>query len=199
VKLAACTGLGLTPENRVWYRAFDPKHMHSPLGTAHTVSVPSRFSPGPLSPNPFQILYLAANQLICLKEVRALFGSTNAPVPNPTNAWTIINVQVVLQGVADLTLVKEQRRLGTTAQELTGDWEGYQTRGPGTPVSKPTGTAPTQNLGEALFATRDLEAFRVLSAKVPDQMNLVVFPGKLRKGSRISFQDHTGTTHEIKG
>jgi hypothetical protein len=112
----------------------------------------------------------------------------------------IINVQVTLQAVADLTLVGEQRRLGTTAQELTGDWEAYGTRTPSSSVPEPTGTAPTQDLGEALFWTKGVEGFRTVSAKAPCQQNLVVFPQKLLQGSRLSHPDSiTGRTYEISG
>lgn len=191
----------LRPESRVWYRAFDPKHMTSPLATAHTVGVPSRFSPGPTSLSPFQILYLSENQLVCLREVEALLGSPSVGhVPHPANAWLIINVQISLQHIADLTIITEQKRLATNAQELTGDWEGYSTRTPHSSVPQPTGTAPTQDLGEALFSTPGIEGFRTVSAKVPDNMNLVVFPQKLLKGSRIIYQESaTGRIHEIKG
>jgi hypothetical protein len=174
--------------------------MASPLAAAHTTGVPSRFSPGPASRTPFEILYLSENHGVCLREVEALLGSHRiAPISHPAGAWVIINVQVTLQRVADLTLVGEQRRLGTTAQELTGDWDGYQTRTPHSSVPQPSGTAPTQDLGEALFSTPDVEAFRTESAKVPDQMNLVIFPQKLLRGSMLRYQDSAGKVHELKG
>jgi hypothetical protein len=200
VRLAACAKLGLRPENRVWFRAFDPRHIASPLATAHTAGVPSRFSPGPATTVPFEILYLSENHAVCLWEVEALLGSPRVPpVPHPAAPWLIINVHVILQRVADLTLVAQQRRLGTTAQELTGDWYGYWTRTAHSSVPQPTGTAPTQDLGEALFSTPGVEGFRTVSAKVPDQMNLVVFPQKLLKGSNLRYQDSAGKIHEVKG
>jgi hypothetical protein len=175
--------------------------MRSPLGTGQTAHVPSRFSPGPASSAPFEILYLSENQGVCLREVEALLGSSRLPpIANPTRPWLVINVHVILQRVADLTLLGEQRRLGTTAQELTGDWDGYQTRTPYSSVPQPTGTAPTQDLGEPLFSTPGIEGFRTVSAKVPDQMNLVIFPQKLLKGSTIRYQEAaTGQIHELKG
>ena len=201
MKLAACAKLSLGPETRVWFRAFDPRHIVTPLGAAHTTSFPTRFSPGPNSLSPFPIMYLSENQLVCLREVEALLGSSKiAPLPNPAFTWTIINVRVTLRQVADLTLPAEQKRLGTTAQELTGDWEGYQMRTPYSSVPHPTGTAPTQDLGEALNSIPGIEGFRTLSAKVPDQRNLIVFPQKLLKGSRIVFLDRAiGKVYEIKG
>jgi hypothetical protein len=96
---------------------------------------------------------------------------------------------VQLQSVADLTDHAEQHRLGTTAQELSGDWRGYLVRGPTTPVSRPGGLAPTQLLGAALHGVPGLEGFRTLSAKVTTHMNLVVFPDKLHPGSQIVFTD----------
>jgi hypothetical protein len=175
--------------------------MATPLATAHALTVPSRFSPGPASRSPYEILYLSENQLVCLWEVAALLGSSRTnPVPNPANPWLIINVHVSLQRVADLTLVAEQRRLGTTAQELTGDWEGYQTRQAHDSVPQPIGTAPTQDLGEALFFTPGIEGFRTISAKLPHQMNLIVFPYKLLRGSSIVYRDTAaGRTHELRG
>lgn len=108
-------------------------------------------------------------------------------VPHPHSTWTILNVSVRLQAVAELTDVATQELLATTAQEITGDWLGYRLRGPGTTVKGPTGLAPTQELGEALFRVPGLEGFRTLSAKAPYQEVLVVFPEKLQAGSRISW------------
>jgi hypothetical protein len=67
-------------------------------------------------------------------------------------------------------------------------------------VPEPAGTAPTQDLGEALFSIPGLEGFRVVSAPVPYQMNLVVFPRKLQKGSMLVYHDSaTGKDHVVKG
>ena len=101
--------------------------------------------------------------------------------------------------MADLTAVASQNLLATTAQELTGDWEGYQLRSPRTSVSEPVGLAPTQELGAAIYDVPDLEGFRTPSARVPYAMNLVVFPEKLQPGSRVVFSHPTLGTHSING
>jgi hypothetical protein len=132
--------------------------------------------------------------------VEALLGSIQKGqvIANPAQAWLTVNVHIQLQRVADLADVTGQRQLGTTAQELTGDWEGYQLRTHSASVPRPVGAAPTQTLGEALFSIPDLEGFRVVSARIPTQMNLVVFPTKLLKGSRLAYQDSaTGKTHAL--
>jgi hypothetical protein len=118
--------------------------------------------------------------------------------PNPQRAWTILNVQVTLQHVADLSDVAEQLKIGTSAQELTGDWRGYLERSAGTPVSGPTGPAPTQDLGQALYNMPGLEGFRTISSRMPTHRTLIVFPNKLRQGSRIVFtHPATRQTHTI--
>jgi hypothetical protein len=96
--------------------------------------------------------------------------------PHPRQAWITVNVTVQLQAVADLTAVATHSLLETSAQELTGDWLGYQQRGPLTSVPQPVGLAPTQALGAALFAVPGLEGFRTFSARLPYHSTLIVFP-----------------------
>ncbi len=101
----------------------------------------------------------------------------------------LIDVDVILQSVADLTDPAQQKLLAITVQELTGNWDTY-----------PPGDTPTQKLGVALFATKKIEGFLTISAKMPKCKTLVVFPQKLIKGSKIEFKDTIspkGKTHRI--
>lgn len=141
--------------------------------------------------------------MVALYEVRALRGAPfpkpgDVMLPSPQRAWMILNVQVTLQKIADLTQMSEQALLGTNAQELTGDWEGFHRRTPQDSVNQPVGVAPTQELGQALFDIPDLEGFRSVSARMPARMTLMVFPDKLLPGSLIEFSDGLGRTHQIK-
>jgi len=169
VNLSACADLPITPEIGVWYRAIQIRHLATALSSAHTKGTTSRFSAGPLlSPaRQFEILYFAHDHQTALFEYGALYGAPHRPgsvVPNPASAPAILNVGVRLQIICDLAdQISAQVRLGTTAQELTGDWDGYQLRNLATAVTSPTGFAPTQELGEALFQMR-VEGFRSLSA-----------------------------------
>ena len=104
----------------------------------------------------------------------------------------------VLREVVDLSTAAAQASLEITAQELTGDWVGYQSRTPYTRVSEPIGIAPTQELGEALFQT-GVEGFRSVSARVPFNRTLVVFTTNLRLGSSVVFADDRGTVQRING
>lgn len=188
---AACLSLPTQPESgTVWFRSIQLQHLATALGTSHTKTIPSRFNVGVPAAPQYEILYLAENHMVALFEVQALLGSPLSPggvVPQPRRAWTILNVNVNLQSVVDLTDPAAQAALSTSAQELTGDWRGYQLRGPHSSVTAPAGSAPTQDLGAALFGVAGVEGFRTLSAKLPDQMVLGVFPQKLLPGSSIRF------------
>lgn len=202
MNLAGCGSLTTRPFTGVWYRAIQPQFWQRSLQTAHTRTVPSRFSPASAANPSFEILYLAENHLVALYEVQALLGSPLPPglvVPNPHQAWVVINVQVQLQQLADLTRVSEQALIATSAQELTGDWRGNQFRGPNASVTAPTGPAPTQQLGAALFARPDLEGFFTVSARVPTHRSLIVLPGKLKPGSYLEFSHPTLGTHRLGG
>jgi hypothetical protein len=89
-------------------------------------------------------------------------------------------LKVTLRAVADLIDPAEQRRIGTSAQELTGKWDLY----------KESGRAPTQQLGAALFELPGLEGFLVPTT-VPgiSGRNLIVFPEELTARSRIEYRD----------
>jgi hypothetical protein len=191
----------LRPETGTWYRAIQTHFLSTPLSTAHTATVSSRFSGATLASPGFEILYLAENHLVALFEVGALLGSPATPggaIPSPHSPWTLLNVSIHLQKVVDLTDPARQQHLATTAQELTGDWRGYQLRGLRGTVNLPVGLAPTQTLGRSLHAQPGLEGFLTLSARVPYHKILVVFPKKLAARSHLSWHNPvTGKTESI--
>lgn len=192
MNLGACRKLIFTPETGTWYRGVRLAHLNTPINTAHTKATPSRFCAGPNASRPFEILYLTESPQVAQFEIGALAGdplviggTLNAPI-----SFAVVHVKVVLQRVSDLTLVSQQNLIETTAQELTGDWRGYQQRTAATAsIPQPVGTAPTQDLGEALFAVPGIEGFRTLSAKLAYHRNLIIFPEKLFKGSRLEFRN----------
>jgi hypothetical protein len=113
-----------------------------------------------------------------------------AYVPNPSTPWVIINVSIQASRIADLTQTRQRRIIGTTAQELTGDWRGYALRNPQAVLSPPYWTnVPTQRLGHALHGVPHLEGSLTYSAKVTTRKNLVIFPKKLGPGSMVQFHD----------
>jgi hypothetical protein len=193
MRLAACKKLRLKTLVGVWYRAILPHHWKTLLHTSHTSTSPGRFNGGTNAKPGFEILYLAEDPIVALFEAGALLGlpPPGPYISHPRHAWTILNVRVHLQNVVDLSSVVEQRKLGTTVQELTGDWRGYRLRSAVSSVSQPIGLAPTQNLGQAIFGLTGLEGFEYTSSKVPHQRCLAVFPQTIRQQttSSVSFFD----------
>ena len=192
MNFGACRKLDHSPETGTWFQAVALAHLGTPISTAHTKATSSRFSAGPKASAPFEILNLAETFQVAQFEIGALYGDplVVGGTLNDPRSFAAIHVKVVLQHVADLTEVSQQTLVETTAQELTGDWKGYgQRASPRSPVQRPIGTAPTQNLGEAIFNVKGPEGFRTLSAKLAYHRNLVVFPEQMFEGSRLEFRD----------
>lgn len=184
------------PVTNTWYRHVETAYFNSPLDYLYTKNIPSRYSAGSLNAEPFAVVYLCDHPQVAAFEVGAIFGDPLKPggsIPNPVSSWVTLNVQVQLRNVVDLSDVNGVHGpLRTTAQELTGDWRGYRTRNSNTPIKAPTGIAPTQELGAALFACKSFEGFLAISAKMPYHPVLGVFPERMRKDSFLKFA-FTGT------
>lgn len=197
----ACAGIAVRPETRTWFRAVQPQFWQTALASRQTLTRATRFNGDANAAVQFESLYLAENPLVALFEVEALYGDPSVPgsvIPHPQKAYIVLNVQVSLSRIADLTDGAAQASLKTSAQELTGDWRGYQQRGRSTTVQQPSGIAPTQGLGAAFHSIPGLEGFRTLSARIPYHEVLVVFPQKLQPGSYVRFSDAaTGLTLSI--
>jgi RES domain len=166
MKLSACPNLTFRPLTGTWYRAIGQEHWETRLAARHTSRDTTRFNAGSVVNASYQVFYLSENHLRALFEARALLGTSEAPIPDPRGTWTTLNLGVVLHGVADLTNPREQRRIGTSAQELTGKWDPY----------KNSGKAPTQLLGAALFNLPGVEGFLAPTALSGiSGKNLIVF------------------------
>ena len=143
--------------------------------------------------------------MVAMFEVQALFGSPLTPggiVAHPTASFVTLAIQVYLSSVVDISDPAQAGIIDTNAQELTGDWRGYSQRNPTTPVSGPTGKAPTQEFGEELFAKcSDVQGFQSLSARLPYYRVLGIFPDRLKKGAdyvRYSIPDANGNQQTIE-
>lgn len=196
MNIAAVAALPVRAARGAWYRAIQPQYWESLLNTTYTSTIRTRFNPGN---GGFEIFYTGENHLVALLEVRDLLGTPMTAgllAPSPLRRqWGIINVRVNPARVVDLTSGAARRQLQTSAQELTGDWEGYYYRNQMRAVPKPSSPAPTQRLGQALFRRGDVEGFITYSAKLAHHKVLVVFPQRVSAPSRIVFQDPlTGKT-----
>lgn len=203
MNLAVCAALPKVPENGTWFRAVFPHYGITALSSSHTTTAASRFNGGSKlnSFDQFEALYFASNPLVAQFEFGAMLGDV-APgrhVANPRGGHIMMSAQIILREVVDLTDVAgTQTPLETNAQELTGDWKGYDTRNHMTQVSGPTGIAPTQELGRALYMT-GIEAFQSISARVPYERTLTIFPKNMRRGSSVVVSDYSGRViHQIR-
>jgi hypothetical protein len=198
VNLAAVPFLTVKPQSGIWHRAVDAYYLPSAISTAHTPVIPTRFYDPGSALAPFASLYLSDDRMVSLFEAQALFGSPMTPggtVSAPKGNWVSLSVTVSLAKVVDLSDVVAQTLLGTSVQELTGDWQGYRQRAPTTPVSAPVGAAPTQLLGEAIQRdARALEGLLTVSARISHHRNLVIFPGNMDAASSVAYdwRDVTG-------
>jgi hypothetical protein len=134
-------------------------------------------------------------------EAEALFGSPLTPgrvVAHPTASLVTLAIQVRITAIVDVSDPAQAGLIDSNAQELTGDWRGYQQRSSATSVAGPTGKAPTQEFGEQLFtACPDVQGILTLSARLPYYRILVVYPQRLRKDVdyvRYSTTDSRGQT-----
>ena len=203
MRLAHCARLARRPLTGTWFRAVRPQYYASALAFARTAAQPGRFNPGTPTRPRFPVLYLAEDQTVALFEVDAIVGSPlpgQVALPNPQHAWVVLNVEVQLNRVVDLSQGSQRRLIRTTAQELTGDWRGYAARNPNANSGPPFWTRiPTQRLGAALLSVRGVEWFLSYSAKAPNRRTLALFPTKLRQSrSFVRFTDPaTGQVHSI--
>jgi RES domain-containing protein len=184
MNLAACQHLTLSGlKRRIWYRAVQQHHLAVCLSTAHTSTVPGRFNGGTAANPAFEVLYLCDSRTVALFEVQALLGSPYqgaAFAPQPQQPWHVLQANVRLHSVVNLTVPVEYLLIGTTVQELTGDWQGYALRQPSAPLIAPSWSeVPTQQLGYELYNLPGVEGFVAYSAKDATHRNLVVFPQNL--------------------
>jgi len=182
-----CERLGTRSERGSWYRAVRPQYLAEALNVEHTSKGMGRFHRA----GTCTILYLVGSPDASLYEVEYITGRPGVPggsIPNPrAGAFTILTVEASLARVIDLTDADTREAFRTTAQELTGDWRGYWQRDASTRLQEPTGPAPTQNLGGALFACGRFEGFVSFSAQVPYEPILCVFPDRLQRGAYVEY------------
>lgn len=190
----------------IWFHAYTTGRAGralrgTPRGSLRPSGFPrTRFNPGDLVDPNFETLYLALDPETALFEKRAWlgnpYGGPSERLPSETFARTaVLTSEVSLRSVVDLTDPTVQTLLETTAQELTGDWAGYERRGAedsAITVRRPIGMAPTQQLGWELFSKAGIQGIKTISAQVPTTCSIVVFTHKLPPGSLTWHDPNTG-------
>ena len=162
-----------------WYRAVPSSHSRTPLGSSRSIS---RFCS---TSSDYDAIYLAADRITALLEVQALVRSLHARLPISVipNAYIVFPISVGGIQVIDFGDPADRAVVGTSTQELTGDWRAYPAReldGETPIVRSQVFSAPTQDLGAALADAREVSGFLSPSAHNAKQSNLIVFPNKVR-------------------
>lgn len=129
----------------------------------------------------FDSIYLANDPVTAFVEVSALIVLPGGPVPVRSAPWVVVSVDGIMNKVLDLTHSSTLAALGTTAQEVTGNW--VTTRNP-----------PTQLLGQVAYDSRRIAGIQYASAKRPGVVNLVVFPDRITiaAGNHLEVYDPHG-------
>lgn len=118
----------------------------------------------------FDSIYLAGEPITALLEVQALVLIPGSMVPLRTAPWALVTVDGIVSNVLDLTDTSILKALGTNESEMTGTWiKGAN--------------PPTQELAHVAYEMGNIAGIKYGSAKHPDGVNLVVFPGRLTQSS----------------
>jgi RES domain-containing protein len=156
-----------------------------PLWGIGSVEGGGRFNP----PHKFEVIYLAEDPVTALKEVEMVFAPSAGQVVRVQHI-PIVHVSIlgILLRAADLTDETNQSLLGTTEQELTGEWRFTQAEGR---------EAPTQLLGRAIFQQGDFDAIRYPSSKNRGGICVAVFPERLSQSSIYVYDPDGNLAQQI--
>lgn len=137
----------------------------------------------------FQTLYLAEDPITALYETKAVQRHPAGDFA-ATKIWPMAYIAAsVSVTLLDVTESEDGGRaisvLGTSIQELTGDWETYNARDQ---------ESPTQQLGRACFDSGRFRGIRYLSSKNPGSNGhcVAIFPERLLPDEFIEVFDPFG-------
>jgi RES domain len=183
MRAARCGRLARRPLTGTWFRVIRLQHWRTRLSSDHSRTATSRFSAATAARPLYRIIYLGENHQVAIHEARALLGHPHSPIANPKGSWAILGLQVVLNHIVDLSLPAQQKLISTNHAELTGDWLNHP------------GTAPTQELGQALYVLPGLQGSLYPSSLV-NGLCLGLFPHKLGPRSSVIFFNEMTNRHE---
>lgn len=136
-------------------------------------------------PNLFETVYLSEDMVTALTEVTAVVRTESSGLTTlATNPWVLISVRGVLLSALNLMDAVIVAQLGTSHQELTGEWRYTQATGR---------EAPTQVLGRVCYDSGRFDGIRYPSAKNPPSGCCVaVFPDRLKSPAFVEVYDPYG-------
>lgn len=176
---AALQGMTRGSVHGPWTRVVQLKHLTGPspdpLYATGAAAVGARYTPV----GGMDSIYMSSDPFTALIEVQAVFLHASAgPFTIKTPPWALFSVDGIVTEVVDLCNPSVQAALGTSSQELTGDWTLPQ-------ADFLAGTGPlppTQILGQTAFDSKVIVGLSYPSAKNPGGVNVVVFKDRLVAG-----------------
>ena len=127
----------------------------------------------------FDSLYVASDVDTALLEVTGVLRPPGSPLPLIFEPQVVMTVDGVLTDVIDLTDRVVQRALGTSRQELTGDWALQQADYLLGQASMPD----TQRVGQQAEQIRTIVGLKFPSSKNVRGFGVVVFTSRLAGGA----------------
>ena len=181
----------LTSFSGYGYRIIEELWRHDPLSAIGAFENGGRYNP----PRAFPVLYTAGSRVTALRETQALFDTADGQLGDaPRNPELLLTLEIAVHAVLDLTQSDLCAQLGTSREELVSPTPSrfiLNARGK---------TTPTQDLGAACYASKQISALKAPSAANPDGYCLDIFPDRLFTGEHVRIRDeHHRLRDEILG
>lgn len=173
------------------YRVIEDRWRNDPLSAIGALQHGGRYN----APGAFSLLYTADSRVTALKEVEALFDTSDGQLADvPRNPELLLTLEITLHHVLDLTDTDLCAKLGTSREELVGET-------PSRFILNSQGkTTPTQDLGAACYFRGRISALKAPSAAHALGYSLNIFPDRLFSGEHVAIRDeHHRLRDEIKG
>ena len=155
--------------NRYVTRFIPARHGTTAVNAGLTTATGGRYNP-PGVP----ALYTSLSRAVALAESTRLITDDD-----PLEPYLMLSLAVRSKRILDLTEATLLRQLRTTRREITA------------PLADPSvGTAPTQIIGRLAHTAGTIDGLLVFSARLPREINLVVFPDHLGMDYQLYDPDH---------
>jgi RES domain-containing protein len=170
------------------YRAVQMQYLQTLTSTEGAWKADNRFTAAGVS----QAMYVAqAPDLAMLEATRQFQKNFDTPT---FPAYSILPVDVDLRRVLDMTRDECQDAVGTSLEELSGDWRAARKR----QLEEPTRRVTTHDLGAAARAA-GFEGLKYFSAYDASRWNIVVFTENLTQERQLVFDLPDAVIQVIQG
>jgi RES domain-containing protein len=176
----------ITQLEEYFYRTVNYRYSRQPLSTKGAEITGGRYNFRPPQGESFPCLYCADRDTTASTEKFYNLRTNNAPLP----PHTIVSISVKLERVLNLSSPDYCQAAGVNWQELNQPWEYNQD------ILKIA--AYPQKVGQLAYDREDIEGILFTSTKVPNTLNLVIFPERVRSPSVVELYDPQNELDELE-